>query len=77
MPYKTVDVEIDLEDFDDDELIDEIRYRGIDVCDDLCDHKDMYETYSLIREIYELSLANKDYTDKLRELVYNTIGRIM
>lgn len=76
MPYKTIDidVEIDLEDFEDDELIDELRYRGIDIGDG--ENLD-YNVRIIVSKIYELARNNKDYSVELSDLVYYTIGRIM
>lgn len=68
---KTIEVDIDLEDFDTDDLIDELENRGIDVYDP--DYPN-----SIITELYELKRANDPRFDKVfGDYIYDKIGRIL
>ena len=68
--YKEVEVDIDLSDFDDDELITELEERGKIV--------DGGNTSSgeLIKSIYEKRKLGLDYEEEIRELIYNVLGKI-
>mgnify|MGYP003705017499 CR=1 FL=1 len=72
MPTKwaEVEVEVDLDDFSDQELVDELQARrlhgvGIDT-----------SMHSLILSIYEKRRLGINYDGELTDLIYNTIGRI-
>lgn len=69
MPYieKEVEVWVDLEDFDDDELLKEMQSRDIAFSGG---------NLRIIQQIYDAYRLDKDYDDKLRELFYNALGRI-
>lgn len=67
--YVTVDV--DLDDFDDYDLIDELqkRGRGFEV--------DGSTPTELVTKIYEKRRTGQDYQCELDELIYVAIGRIV
>jgi hypothetical protein len=65
--YHTVEVEVDLSDFDTDELIAELQERDHDVSSD---------TKSLLTKIYEQRKMGLDYQRELDELIWQTIGRM-
>jgi hypothetical protein len=69
--YKEFEVEVDLDDFDDDDLIDELerRGRGFEV--------DSFTPTELVRTIYEKRRTNQDYQTELDQLIYATLGRIL
>lgn len=62
-----VEVEVDLEDFGDYELIDELRARNILLG---------VNAMEMISEIYEARKLNKPYEHLLDNLIYETIGRV-
>lgn len=67
-----VEVEIDLDDFEDDELLDELYSRGVDVED---------ENFELVKgflnTIWEKKRAGQDYSQDLDDLIYCGIGKIL
>lgn len=66
-----VTVDVDLDDFDDDELIEECKNRGIwpnQVAD---------TTSNSISELYEAYTAGKDITEQLRKVFDVELGRII
>ena len=75
MTYKTVytevEVEVDLADFDTDDLIEELegRGKGIEVASQ--------SGTELLTSIYEKRRLGQDYQRELDELIYVGIGRIV
>jgi len=70
--YKEVEVDIELDDFNDDDLIDELerRGRGFEVAG--------RAPTDLVRQIYEKRrLGNNNYQQELDELIYVTLGKIV
>lgn len=68
MPY----VHISADDFDDEDLIDELESRGYTV-----DKDGVEESNELIRAIFEKRRLGKDYQKELDDLIYETVGRIV
>lgn len=68
MPYVTVEVDVDMSEFSDEELIEELENRNRDVPATNSD---------LIRQIYELHRSNQDFSKQLNELFYTVLGRIV
>lgn len=66
-----VEVDVDLDEFDDDELLDEIERRKLSVLDAGPD-----EARRLLEEIYYKRVMNKDFTAELDRYFYLTLGRI-
>lgn len=69
MTYVTVDVEVDMSDFDTEDLMEELSRRGKDVdgAGDLTpDVVKLYERYTL----------GKPIDDELREIFWKVLGRI-
>jgi len=64
---KEVEVEVDLVDFDSEELIDELQQRGHWVPD---------QSLLLMQDVYEKRRLGQDYQKALDDLIYSTIGRI-
>lgn len=94
MAYVTteVEVEVDLDEFDDETLIDELESRGlnalghfddIDLIDELksrgydSDPEELNTIKELITHIYELRKLNKPYENEVDALIYHTIGKIL
>lgn len=69
--YTEVEVDVDLEDFDDYDLIEELerRGKGFEV-----QNKTPTE---LVHKIYEKRRVGQDYQQELDELIYVAIGRIV
>ncbi len=69
--YTEVEVDVDLEDFDTEDLIDELerRGRGFDI-------DNQYPT-DLVNEIYQKRRLGKDYQRELDELIYTTLGKVL
>lgn len=68
--YKEVEVDVDLEDFDTDELIEELERRGSGTID-YGDGKDV------LMSIYEKRRLGKDYQQELDQLIYLGLGKII
>jgi len=67
--YQTVnvDVEVDLYDFDTEELIEELENRDVPLST---------QTKALVQTIYDKRMLKKDYQKDLDELVWEVLGRI-
>lgn len=70
--YKTVytEVDVDLTDFDTDDLIEELESRGAGATD-YGDGKD------ILRAIYEKRRLNQDYQIELDQLIYLGLGKFL
>lgn len=75
MPYKyvTAEVEVDLADFDTDDLVEELENRGIDMNTRGVDGDAMRE---LLTNIYEARRVGRPYDRMLDELIWEGLGRI-
>ena len=64
----TTDVDVDMSDFDDDILLDEISYRRIGIhaeCEDL------------ITKIWQLRRTGKNYDSVVDNLIYAVFGKVI
>ena len=68
--YKEVEVDVDLSDFDDDELIQELEDRG-----KIVDGGDT-TSGALVKSIYEKRKLGLDYEQEIKDLIYNVLGKI-
>jgi len=68
MAYKNVYVEIDLDDFTDEELIEELNIRGVEV---------PVSAIEIVESIYERRRAGQDYQKLLDDLIYQIIGKLV
>lgn len=68
--YKEVEVDVDLVDFDTDELVEELERRGSGVMD-YGDGKEVLEA------IYEKRRLGKDYQTELDQLIWLGLGKIV
>jgi len=68
--YTEVEVDVDLEDFDTDDLIEELekRGKGLEVASQ--------SGTDLITAIYQKRRLGKDYQRELDDLIYLSIGKI-
>lgn len=78
MVYRTitteVDVDIDLDEFDDDQLLDELESRGLAMNSRFVDGDQMRE---LLEQVWLKRRTNKDYQHELDDLIYFGIGKIL
>lgn len=79
MRYKTistnVDVEVDMDDFDDDDLIDTLENRGYTIGDAVSSPDvDLLEFIGLL---HQQRRTGQDYQKTLDDLIYHTIGKIV
>lgn len=75
MPYVTAEVEVfvDPQDLSDDDLLDELRRRNLEIH---VDREDDHELMELVESIYQLRRQAKDYGSRLDQLIYLVIGRM-
>jgi len=69
--YTEVEVDVDLDAFSDDDLIEEIERRNIQPND----WSDPNQTQELIYKMYEKVCLNKNIDEELRDFFWRTIGR--
>lgn len=75
--WTEVEVDVELDDFDDDDLIDEIESRGHMVIRKHGNHYyDEDSADGLLKKIYELRIMNKPYERELETLIWRTVGRM-
>jgi chromosome condensin MukBEF MukE localization factor len=67
--YTEVEVDVELSDFDDDDLIKEVerRHLGVDIATD--------DAKELVEKIYHLRRLGRDYESELDQLIYAVTGR--
>lgn len=70
--YVDVEIDIDLEEFSDEELIDECKDRKIWPGENRGG-----TTHDLVEILYNQYTSNKDITQTLRDLFYTELGRIL
>jgi hypothetical protein len=68
--YKEVEVDVDLDDFDTDDLIEELERRGSGAMD----YGDGNE---VLRVLYEKRRLGKDYQAELEQLIYLGLGKVL
>ena len=76
MPYKyvTTEVEVSLEEFDTDELIDELESRGVDYNTNGVDVDEMQE---VLDQIWQKRRIGQDYQAQLDKLIYGVLGKVV
>jgi len=76
MPYKyvTAEVEVDIEDFDTDELIEELERRGVDYNTSGVDGDEMRE---VLDQIWQKRRLGQNYQSQLDKLIYGVLGKIV
>jgi hypothetical protein len=68
--YTEVEVDVELDDFDDDDLIEEVERRNLGV------NTDMYGR-ELVERIHQLRRTGQDYQVELDQLIYNVTGKFV
>jgi hypothetical protein len=66
----TVEVDVELSDFETEDLIKELQQRGHGVVD-------LTKDGPLINVIFHKRRAGQDFSQELDDLIYNTIGRVV
>lgn len=74
MPYVNVEVEVDLTEFDNDDLINEIESRGLE---DHWSNTMSNEAIELIGKIFERRRSGLNIDQELDQLIYDVLGRIV
>ena len=68
--YQEVEVEVDLEDFDTDDLVDELERRGRSVSNS------EYDVAEILTVVWEKRRLGKEYQRELDDLIYQALGKI-
>ena len=71
--YTEVEVEVDLSDFETDDLIEELEERG----QSMGNGTGPYDSKELVEQIWMLRRNGRDYQHQLDNLIYNVTGRII
>jgi uncharacterized protein YpuA (DUF1002 family) len=71
--YVTAEVEVNLSEFDTEDLIDELESRGLDYN---TKHVDGEEMRQVLESIYEKRKLNKDYQRDLDDLIWGVLGKM-
>jgi len=71
--YTEVEVEVDLSDFETDDLIEELEERG----QSMGNGAGPYDSKELVEKIWMLRRNGQDYNYLLDQLIYNVTGRII
>lgn len=69
---KEVEIDVDLDDFEVEELLDELHARGVAV-----DNEELETVKGFLHIIYEKKILGKDYSQDLNNLIFYTIGKIV
>lgn len=72
--YKEVEVEIDIDDFDTDELIEELERRGVDYNTNGVDGDEMR---SVLEQVWLRRRQGQDYQQDLDRLIWGVLGRMV
>lgn len=72
--YVTTEVEIDLSDFETDDLVEELENRGYDYNTKGVDADEMRE---LLEKIWLNRRTGKDYQNELDKLIYDILGKVV
>jgi hypothetical protein len=70
--YITTEVDIDLSEFDTDDLIEELESRGKSL-----GVSSSFSTTELLEKIWILRREGKEYQTELDSLIYNVLGKVI
>lgn len=73
--YTEVEVDVDLDEFDTEELIDELESRGKVIGDHRITH--MGDATELLNSIYQKRRTGQDYQPELEQLIWCGLGKII
>ena len=68
--YKEVEFDVELDDFDTEDLVEELESRGAGTMD-YADGRELLEA------IYQKHRTGQDYSEELRNLIYHGLGKIL
>ena len=68
--YKEVEFDVELDDFDTEDLVEELESRGAGTMD-YADGRELLEA------IYQKHRTGQDYSEELRTLIYHGLGKIL
>ena len=68
--YKEVEVDVDLSDFETDDLIEELESRGAGV-------GEFGDGAALLRAVYEKRRLGQDYQTELEQLIWLGLGKVI
>jgi hypothetical protein len=71
MAYINIDVNVDLDMFDDDDLLDELDSRG------LRDSAAPEPFHSLLTQVWHKRRTGQDFTKELDQLIYSGLGKVI
>lgn len=72
--YKEVEVEIDIDDFDTNELIEELERRGVDYNTNGVDGDEMR---GVLEQVWLRRRQGQDYQAQLDSLIYGVLGKLV
>jgi hypothetical protein len=72
--YTQVEVDVDLDSFDDDDLMDEMERRGLDLNSKYIDGDQMRE---LLTQVWIKRREGRDYQRELDQLIWYGIGKVV
>jgi hypothetical protein len=72
MPYVTIDVDVDLSDFDSEDLIGELEARGEDIVS-----SSSTAITEIVDKIWQSRRTGGDYQAELDQLIYLVTGKIL
>ena len=72
--YVTAEVEVDLSEFDTDDLIEELEARGLDYN---TKHVDADEMRMVLEQIWQKRREGQDYQSQLDQLIWGVLGRVL
>ena len=72
--YTEVEVDVDLDKFDDDDLVDEMERRGLDLNSKYIDGDQMRE---LLTQVWIKRRQGQDYQRELDQLIWYGIGKVV
>jgi hypothetical protein len=72
--YTEVEVDVDLDSFDDDDLMDEMERRGLDLNSKYIDGDEMRE---LLTQVWIKRREGRDYQRELDQLIWYGIGKVV
>ena len=65
---KEIDIDVDIEEFDDDDLLDELESRGLGMSS---------ESIKIIEKIWQLRRTNQPYDHLMDDLIGSVIGKLV
>lgn len=72
--YVNAEVEVDLTEFDTDDLIDELESRGVDYNTNGVDGDEMR---AVLEQVWLKRRQGQDYQNDLDQLIYGVLGRVV